>query len=141
MTRVVGVAADQGAPTCPVLSCRTHAVGHGVRPHYLRPRGSGSTCYGPWRGAQQRLVCQFCRHLIVSEKGHVEWKLMYFALRKQYPPREQYGDTLHFCRHCSILFWKVPAGGRPGSAVGVRGVPGRARGDLTGGRAGDRVMR
>ncbi|XP_027454484.1 F-box only protein 25 isoform X2 [Zalophus californianus] len=49
---------------------------------------------------------QFCRHLILSEKGHVEWKLMYFALQKHYPPREQYGDTLHFCRHCSILFWK-----------------------------------
>lgn len=32
---------------------------------------------------------------------------MYFALQKHYPPREQYGDTLHFCRHCSILFWKV----------------------------------
>lgn len=54
-------------------------------------------------------VCQFCRHLILSEKGHVEWKLMYFALQKHYPPREQYGDTLHFCRHCSILFWKVSA--------------------------------
>ncbi|XP_053511343.1 F-box only protein 25 isoform X1 [Artibeus jamaicensis] len=49
---------------------------------------------------------QFCRHLILSEKGHVEWKLMYFALQKCYPTREQYGDTLHFCRHCSILFWK-----------------------------------
>lgn len=49
---------------------------------------------------------QFCRHLILSEKGHVEWKLMYFVLRKHYPPREQYADTLHFCRHCSILFWK-----------------------------------
>ncbi|XP_039079837.1 F-box only protein 25 isoform X1 [Hyaena hyaena] len=49
---------------------------------------------------------QFCRHLIVSEKGHVEWKLMYFVLEKHYPTREQYGDTLHFCRHCSILFWK-----------------------------------
>ena len=55
-----------------------------------------------------RVVCvQFCRHLIVSEKGHVEWKLMYFVLEKHYPTREQYGDTLHFCRHCSILFWKV----------------------------------
>ncbi|KAG8517568.1 F-box only protein 25, partial [Galemys pyrenaicus] len=49
---------------------------------------------------------QFCRHLILSEKGHVEWKLMYFVLRKRYPPREQYGDTLHFCRHCGLLFWK-----------------------------------
>ncbi|KAF6376193.1 F-box protein 25 [Rhinolophus ferrumequinum] len=49
---------------------------------------------------------QFCRHLILSENGHIEWKLTYFALQKCYPPREQYGDTLHFCRHCSILFWK-----------------------------------
>ncbi|XP_014385868.1 PREDICTED: F-box only protein 25 isoform X1 [Myotis brandtii] len=49
---------------------------------------------------------QFCRHLILSEKGHVEWKLMYFALQKCYPTREQYGDTLLFCRHCSTLFWK-----------------------------------
>ncbi|XP_032961117.1 F-box only protein 25 isoform X1 [Rhinolophus ferrumequinum] len=48
----------------------------------------------------------FCRHLILSENGHIEWKLTYFALQKCYPPREQYGDTLHFCRHCSILFWK-----------------------------------
>ncbi|XP_049992465.1 F-box only protein 25 [Alexandromys fortis] len=49
---------------------------------------------------------QFCRHLILSEKGHIEWKLMYFTLQKYYPTKEQYGDTLHFCRHCSILFWK-----------------------------------
>ncbi|KAL0967806.1 hypothetical protein UPYG_G00257340 [Umbra pygmaea] len=49
---------------------------------------------------------QFCRHLIMSERGHVDWKLMYFTLQKYYPKREQYGDTLHFCRHCSILFWK-----------------------------------
>ncbi|KAM4694832.1 F-box only protein 25 isoform 1-T2 [Discoglossus pictus] len=48
----------------------------------------------------------FCRHLIVSEKDHVDWKMMFFALKKYYPKREQYGDTLHFCRHCSILFWK-----------------------------------
>ncbi|XP_067150341.1 F-box only protein 25 isoform X6 [Apteryx mantelli] len=50
---------------------------------------------------------KFCRHLILSEKGHIDWKLMYFALQKYYPIKEQYGDTLHFCRHCSILFWKV----------------------------------
>ncbi|XP_070789064.1 F-box only protein 25 isoform X3 [Pituophis catenifer annectens] len=49
---------------------------------------------------------QFCRHLILSEKGHIDWKLMYFALQKCYPIKEQYGDTLQFCRHCSILFWK-----------------------------------
>lgn len=52
------------------------------------------------------MCVQFCRHLILSENGHVEWKLMYFALRKCYPAREQYGDTLHCCRHCSTLFWK-----------------------------------
>ncbi|XP_048841369.1 F-box only protein 25 isoform X3 [Brienomyrus brachyistius] len=49
---------------------------------------------------------QFCRHLIVSEKGHVDWKLMYFTLQKYYPKKEVYGDTLHFCKHCGILFWK-----------------------------------
>ncbi|KAJ7341070.1 hypothetical protein JRQ81_004769 [Phrynocephalus forsythii] len=49
---------------------------------------------------------QFCRHLVVTEKGHIDWKLVYFALQKCYPTKEQYGDTLQFCRHCSILFWK-----------------------------------
>ncbi|KAM6954560.1 F-box only protein 25 [Aplochiton taeniatus] len=49
---------------------------------------------------------QFCRHLILSERGHVDWKRLYFTLQKYYPKREQYGDTLHFCRHCSMLFWK-----------------------------------
>ncbi|KAM9317071.1 F-box only protein 25 [Gastrophryne carolinensis] len=48
----------------------------------------------------------FCKHLIVTEKGVVDWKAMFIRLQKHYPPREQYGDTLHFCRHCSILFWK-----------------------------------
>ncbi|XP_045677201.1 F-box only protein 25 isoform X1 [Phyllostomus hastatus] len=64
-------------------------------------------------GRLWRKLCQYhfaetqcCRHLVLSEQGRVEWKLMYFALRKCYPAREQYGDTLHFCRHCSILFWK-----------------------------------
>lgn len=49
---------------------------------------------------------QLCRHLILSEKSHVDWKLMYFTLQKWYPKKEQYGDTLQYCRHCSILFWK-----------------------------------
>ncbi|XP_041108541.1 F-box only protein 25 isoform X2 [Polyodon spathula] len=49
---------------------------------------------------------QSCRHLMLSEKEHVDWKLMYFTLQKYYPKKEQYGDTLQFCRHCSILFWK-----------------------------------
>ncbi|XP_046877436.1 F-box only protein 25 isoform X2 [Hypomesus transpacificus] len=58
-------------------------------------------------------LCQFhftekqvCGHVILSERGHVDWKLMYFTLQKYHPKKEQYGDTLHFCRHCSILFWK-----------------------------------
>ncbi|XP_026093004.1 F-box only protein 25-like isoform X3 [Carassius auratus] len=50
---------------------------------------------------------QFCRHLSLSEKGHVDWKLMFFTLQKYYPVKEQYGDTLQFCRHCSILFWNL----------------------------------
>ncbi|XP_041044452.1 F-box only protein 25 isoform X4 [Carcharodon carcharias] len=49
---------------------------------------------------------QFCRHLILTEKGCVDWKLMYFTLQKYCPKKEQYGDALQFCRHCSILFWK-----------------------------------
>ncbi|XP_056420037.1 F-box only protein 25 isoform X3 [Hyla sarda] len=49
----------------------------------------------------------FCKDLIFTENGHIDWKLMFFTLEKYYPKREQYGDTLHFCRHCSILFWKV----------------------------------
>lgn len=50
---------------------------------------------------------QFCRNLVLSKSNNVDWKLMYFTLQKHYPMKEQYGDTLHFCKHCSILFWKV----------------------------------
>ncbi|XP_029903318.1 F-box only protein 25 isoform X1 [Myripristis murdjan] len=49
---------------------------------------------------------QFRRNLVLTESNNVDWKLMYFTLQKYYPKREQYGDTLHFCKHCSILFWK-----------------------------------
>lgn len=48
----------------------------------------------------------FHQHLILTEKGVVDWKQMFFRLQKFYPKREEYGDTLHLCRHCSILFWK-----------------------------------
>ncbi|XP_047430486.1 F-box only protein 25 isoform X2 [Mugil cephalus] len=48
----------------------------------------------------------FCRNLVLSKSDNVDWKLMYFTLQKHYPVKEQYGDTLHFCKHCSILFWK-----------------------------------
>lgn len=44
---------------------------------------------------------------MVSDKGHLEWKKIYFKLSRCYPHREQYSDTLHFCTHCHILFWKV----------------------------------
>ncbi|KAM9783274.1 F-box only protein 32 [Neosynchiropus ocellatus] len=49
---------------------------------------------------------QIRKRLMVSEKGHLEWKKMYFKLSRCYPLREQYSDTLHFCTHCHILFWK-----------------------------------
>uniref|UniRef100_A0A3P8S339 F-box only protein 25 n=1 Tax=Amphiprion percula TaxID=161767 RepID=A0A3P8S339_AMPPE len=48
----------------------------------------------------------FCNNLVLTKSDNVDWKLMYFNLQKHYPMREQYGDTLHFCKHCSILFWK-----------------------------------
>ncbi|CAG6015905.1 unnamed protein product [Menidia menidia] len=46
------------------------------------------------------------KRLMVSDKGHLEWKKMYFKLSRCYPHREQYSDTLHFCTHCHILFWQ-----------------------------------
>ncbi|KAM8832720.1 F-box only protein 25 isoform 1-T1 [Spinachia spinachia] len=49
---------------------------------------------------------QFCRNLVLSNSNKVDWKLMYFTLKKHYPMKEQYGDTLHFCKNCNILFWK-----------------------------------
>ncbi|XP_039593966.1 F-box only protein 32 [Polypterus senegalus] len=49
---------------------------------------------------------QICKRLIVNEKGQLDWKKTYFKLVKCYPRREQYGDTLVFCTHCHILFWK-----------------------------------
>lgn len=47
-----------------------------------------------------------CHDLVLTTSDKVDWKLMYFTLKKHYPVREQYGDTLHFCKHCSVLFWK-----------------------------------
>uniref|UniRef100_A0A673J7Z0 F-box only protein 32-like n=1 Tax=Sinocyclocheilus rhinocerous TaxID=307959 RepID=A0A673J7Z0_9TELE len=46
------------------------------------------------------------KRLMMSEKGHLEWKKMYFKLCRCYPHKEQYSDTLQFCTHCHILFWK-----------------------------------
>uniref|UniRef100_H3D3W4 F-box only protein 25 n=1 Tax=Tetraodon nigroviridis TaxID=99883 RepID=H3D3W4_TETNG len=49
---------------------------------------------------------QFCRNMVLSNNDNVDWKLMYFTLQKHHPKKEEYGDTLHFCKHCSSLFWK-----------------------------------
>ncbi|XP_054474533.1 F-box only protein 25 isoform X1 [Anoplopoma fimbria] len=49
---------------------------------------------------------QFCRNLVLSRSDKVDWKLMYFTLKRYYPMKEQYGDTLHFCKNCNVLFWK-----------------------------------
>ncbi|XP_069549243.1 F-box only protein 32 isoform X2 [Brachyistius frenatus] len=49
---------------------------------------------------------QIRKRLMVSDKGQLEWKKMYFKLSRCYPRREEYSDTLHFCSHCHILFWK-----------------------------------
>ncbi|XP_056150549.1 F-box only protein 25 isoform X2 [Lampris incognitus] len=57
---------------------------------------------------------QRSNNLVMTESDNVDWKLMYFNLQKHYPKREQYGDTLHYCKHCHILFWKD--GGHPCSA-------------------------
>ncbi|XP_077068431.1 F-box only protein 32 isoform X2 [Siphateles boraxobius] len=49
---------------------------------------------------------QIRKRLMVSDKGLLEWKKMYFKLCRCYPHKEQYSDTLQFCTHCHILFWK-----------------------------------
>uniref|UniRef100_A0A8C7GCM6 F-box only protein 32 n=1 Tax=Oncorhynchus kisutch TaxID=8019 RepID=A0A8C7GCM6_ONCKI len=53
---------------------------------------------------------QIRKRLMVSDKGQLEWKKMYFKLCRCYPVREQYSETLQFCTHCHILFWKVVLG-------------------------------
>ncbi|KAI3364290.1 hypothetical protein L3Q82_011096 [Scortum barcoo] len=50
---------------------------------------------------------QYCENLVLTKSDNVDWKLMYFTLQKHYPTKEQYGDTLHFCKHCRIVFWMV----------------------------------
>ncbi|KAI1901684.1 hypothetical protein AGOR_G00036930 [Albula goreensis] len=49
---------------------------------------------------------QIHKHLMVSERGHLEWKRMYFKLCRCYSRKEQYSDSLQLCTHCLILFWK-----------------------------------
>lgn len=64
----------------------------------------------PLLGSRPKLCAplpQIRKRLMVSDKGHLEWKKMYFKLSRCYPHREQYSDTLHLCTHCHILFWRV----------------------------------
>lgn len=49
---------------------------------------------------------QIRKRLILSDKGQLDWKKMYFKLVRCYPKKEQYCDTLQLCRHCHILSWK-----------------------------------
>ncbi|XP_036371587.1 F-box only protein 32-like isoform X4 [Megalops cyprinoides] len=49
---------------------------------------------------------QIRKRLVLSDRGHLEWKRTFFELRRCYPGKEQYSDTLHLCSHCLILFWK-----------------------------------
>lgn len=66
-------------------------------------------CKAPCRLIQFEMFdfFQFCRSMALSNNDSVDWKLMYFTLQKHYPKKEEYGDTLHYCKHCSSLFWKV----------------------------------
>lgn len=65
---------------------------------------------------------QIRKRLILSDKGQLDWKKMYFKLIRCYPRKEQYGDTLQLCRHCHILSWKVGGGGGA-KLVGHPGLP------------------
>ncbi|XP_061110938.1 F-box only protein 32-like isoform X2 [Conger conger] len=49
---------------------------------------------------------QIHKHLLLSERGQLEWKRMYYKLCCCFPHEEQYSDTPQFCTHCYILFWK-----------------------------------
>ncbi|XP_073086209.1 F-box only protein 32 isoform X3 [Manis javanica] len=53
-----------------------------------------------------KVPLQIRKRLILSDKGQLDWKKMYFKLVRCYPRREQYGDTLQLCKHCHILSWK-----------------------------------
>ena len=39
--------------------------------------------------------------------NEVDWKSMYFKLKKRYGHREVYTDMIQQCFHCKCLFWKV----------------------------------
>ncbi len=37
----------------------------------------------------------------------LDWKSIYFKLKKRYGHREVYADMIHKCFNCKCLFWKV----------------------------------
>lgn len=39
-------------------------------------------------------------------KGDLDWKQMYFKLKKRYGHREVYVDMVHKCLYCKSLFWR-----------------------------------
>ena len=39
--------------------------------------------------------------------NELDWKSMYFKLKKRYGHREVYANMIHKCFHCKCLFWKV----------------------------------
>uniref|UniRef100_A0A8C4R8S7 F-box domain-containing protein n=1 Tax=Eptatretus burgeri TaxID=7764 RepID=A0A8C4R8S7_EPTBU len=49
---------------------------------------------------------QVQKHIVIGETGAADWMNTYVALQKRYPRKEQYPDSLLYCQHCSILFWK-----------------------------------
>ncbi|KAM9308599.1 F-box only protein 32 isoform 1-T1 [Gastrophryne carolinensis] len=49
---------------------------------------------------------QIRKRIILSDKGTLDWKKMYFKLVRCYQRREQYADTLQYCRHCHLLSWR-----------------------------------
>ncbi|CAL9692432.1 unnamed protein product [Knipowitschia caucasica] len=49
---------------------------------------------------------EYHKNLVLTKNDNVDWKRMYYTLKKYYPMKEQYGDTLHYCKHCHILFWQ-----------------------------------
>ena len=41
-----------------------------------------------------------------TENGDLDWKLIYFKLKKRFGHREIYVDMVHKCLQCKCLFWK-----------------------------------
>jgi hypothetical protein len=42
-----------------------------------------------------------------TEPSELDWKFVYFRLKRRYGHREVYVDMIHKCFYCKCLFWKV----------------------------------